>query len=260
MLHFGAWSKYYFIKLVILSFMYSCRDNMLHDAQPCCTSHKAAAQKTVPWHNAQCHSTKTMRHHKYQCCCTHKKHFGTCNVAAQCATLWHIAPCHGIFHNAMAQKQHQGTKHNAKAQKQHSWHIANVVEQKKCHGTKHNAMAQNMAQCCSTSWRPWHKEQSHGTNHIAMEQAKHSAMAKKTGPWHKNSATTQKQHCGTKNCSVAQSAMLWHIKLCCSTKIVPQNAMGECIMPQQKTKMPPTTTMAMPPRPPKPEPNRSIAP
>jgi len=166
-----------------------------------------------------------------------------CNVA-YCTMLWHKKQCHGMKHNAMAQQtalvahcQCRGTKM--------PWHKV------QCHGTNsstwHNATAHH--------GRLWHKAQHHGINHIATEQ---NMML-----LHKNSVMAQKQPHSTKNCAMAQSTMLWHIKQCWGTKIAPQNAAEESAMLQQKTqksKMPPTTATSMPPMPPKPKPNRLIVP
>jgi len=120
------------------------------------------------------------------------------------------------------------------------------------HGTK-TSMWHNATANCG---RPWQKAQCHGTSHIATAQSilpQHKAYCRSTiscrgtqkSPRHKNAA--------------AQSAMLWHIKQCYGSKIMPQNAAEECTMLLQKTaksKMPPNTTTTMPPRPPKP--NRLI--
>jgi len=133
--------------------------------------HNPPTPATMMQHNKQCHSTmhyvaapkqhgiinssaaahtKMLQH--AQCCSTLHK------------MLWHIAPCLGILHNAMAQKKDHGMKHNAMAQKKHLQHITNAVAQKMLYRMKHSATAQKAAHGTMLQ----HIVEGHGKKHNAM--------------------------------------------------------------------------------------------
>ncbi len=222
--------------------------------------HNPLAPATMLWHKKQCHGTMhyaaaPKQHGITNSSAAAQKNASACPMLqhATQAMLWHIAPCLSISHNVVAHKKRIMAQSATPWHKKHCLeHIANAIAQKKLHGMKHNTMAQKAAHGAMLQ----HIMEGCGTKHnaaalITLPQNKARCCSTKAPLRHKNSATEQKMQ--------QHKAMPQHIKKRCSTKIVPQNAVEECTMPLQKitkSKMPPTTMTAMPPRPPKP--NRLI--